>query len=72
MPMVEVLYVRDEPLSVERKRAFVEEAVSIFLEELGTPPARLRLTFEHVTPEDSKVGLVDEAALNRGRDRRAT
>lgn len=58
--MVEVLYVRDEPLPVERRRTFVEKAMSIFREELGTPPARLRLTFQHVEPEDSKVGLIDE------------
>lgn len=60
MPMVEVLYVKDEPISVERKRTFVEKTTSIFREELGTPPARLRLTFQHVEPEDSKVGLIDE------------
>lgn len=58
--MVEILYVKDEKLSVERKRSFVEKAMSIFREELGTPPARLRLTFQYVEPEDSKVGLIDE------------
>jgi phenylpyruvate tautomerase PptA (4-oxalocrotonate tautomerase family) len=63
MPMVEVLYVKDEPLSVERKRTFVEKAIKVFREELGTPPARLRLTFQHVEPEDSKVGLIDEVEV---------
>lgn len=64
MPLVEVLYVRDEPLPLERKRAFVERAMMIFREELGTPPARLRLTFQHVEPEDSKVGLIGEAEVD--------
>lgn len=60
MPMVEVIYVKDEPLSKERKRAFVEEATRVFNEELGTPPPRLRMVFQHVEPEDSKLGLADE------------
>lgn len=60
MPMVEVLYVKDEPLPDERKCSFVEQAVSIFREELGTPPTRLRLIFQHVEPNDSKLGLIDE------------
>lgn len=63
--MVEVLYVRDEPLSAERKRTFLEKAIKIFREELETPQARLRLTFQHVEPEDSKVGLIDEVGEHR-------
>ena len=59
MPMVEVIYVRDEPLPRERKRAFVEKATRVFNEELGTPPPRLRMVFQHVEPEDSKFGLAD-------------
>lgn len=65
MPMVEVIYVRDEPLETERKRAFVEKATQVFEEELGTPPPRLRLVFQHIEPEDSKLGLMDEAAERR-------
>lgn len=59
MPMVEVHYVKDEPLDMERKRAFVERTVRVFGEELDTPPERLRLIFQHIEAEDSKVGLVD-------------
>lgn len=61
MPMVEVIYVREEPLEKERKRAFVERATRVFNEELGTRPPSLRMIFQHVQPEDSKLGLVDEA-----------
>lgn len=67
MPMVEVLYVRNEPLNVERKRAFVKEVEEIFQEELGTPLERLRLVFQYIEPEDSKIGLVERAgAENKG------
>lgn len=59
MPMIEVVYVKDEPLKKERKTAFVEKAVGVFNEEIGTPPPRLRVVFQHVKPEDSKHGLVD-------------
>lgn len=59
MPMVEVLYVRDEPLSVERRRAFAKEAEKILQEELGTPPGRMRLFLQHTQPEESRVGLID-------------
>ena len=69
MPMIEVLYVGDEPLGVERKRAFVEEAEKILQEELGTPPERLRLVFQHVEPEDSKIGLVNRAGAENEADR---
>jgi phenylpyruvate tautomerase PptA (4-oxalocrotonate tautomerase family) len=69
MPMVEVLYVRNEPLNVERKRAFVKEMEEIFQEELGTPPERLRLVFQHIEPEDSKIGLEDKAGAENKEDR---
>lgn len=59
MPMVEVLYVRDEPLNVERKRAFAREAERVLEEELGTPRGRMRLFFQHTRPEDSRAGLLD-------------
>ena len=57
--MVEVIYVGDRPLEEEPKRALVEKATRIFDEELGTPPPRLRVIFQHVAPENSKLGLVD-------------
>lgn len=60
MPMVEVLYVSREPLGRESKRSFTEKAVRVFNEELGTAPSSLRLVFQHVEPEDSKFGLVDQ------------
>ena len=59
MPMIEVVYVKDEPLKKERKMAFDEKAVGVFNEELGTSPPRLRVVFQQVKPEDSKHGLLD-------------
>jgi phenylpyruvate tautomerase PptA (4-oxalocrotonate tautomerase family) len=59
MPLLEVLYASDEPLSLERKRAFAREAVAIFHEVLGTPPGRLRLVIHHLKPDDS-LGLLEE------------
>lgn len=63
--MVEVIYVKDEPVEKGRKRAFVEKATRVFSEELGTKPPSLRMVFTHVEPEDSKLGLVDEALYPR-------
>jgi len=62
MPMIEVLYVRDEPLNAGRKRAFAREAERILEEELGTPPGRMRLFFQHTRPEDSRTGLLDRSS----------
>jgi phenylpyruvate tautomerase PptA (4-oxalocrotonate tautomerase family) len=59
MPLLEVVYAREEPLPVEQRRAFAREAVEIFREVLGTPPGRLRLAFYYLEPEDS-LGLLDE------------
>ena len=60
MPMLEVIYERDEPLDPERKRAFARAAVAAFGAVIGTPPGRLRLAFRHVAPEDG-LGLLREA-----------
>lgn len=38
MPLLEVVYVREEPLPVEQRRAFAREVVEIFRKVLGTPP----------------------------------
>lgn len=67
MPLVEVLYSSEKPLETERKRAFAEEAERVLGEVLGTPPGRMRLAFQHLTPEDS-LGLLEkpEATANRG------
>jgi phenylpyruvate tautomerase PptA (4-oxalocrotonate tautomerase family) len=59
MPMLEVIYTRSEPLSREQKRAFCEEAVTIFAEVLGTPPGRLRLVMQQLRPSDSIEVLED-------------
>lgn len=59
MPLLEVLYASDEPLSLDRKRAFTREAVDIFHEVLGTPPGRLRLVIQHLKPDDS-LGLLED------------
>lgn len=61
MPMIEVLYVRDEPLNTERKRAFAREAEKILKDELGTPPGRMRLFFQYTRPEDSRTDLLDRS-----------
>ncbi len=60
MPLLEILYSREEPLPVERRRAFAREAVEIFREVLGTPPGRLRLAFYYLDPEDS-LDLLDDS-----------
>ena len=59
MPMLEVVAMREEPLSLEAKRAFARAAVEIFREVLGTPPGRLQLAFFHLRPDDS-LGLLAE------------
>ncbi|GBD15657.1 hypothetical protein HRbin26_00548 [bacterium HR26] len=60
MPLLEVVYAREEPLPLEQRRAFAREAVEIFREVLGTPPGRLRLAFYYLEPEES-LGLLDES-----------
>ena len=65
MPMLEVIYERDEPLDPARKRAFARAAVAAFGAVLGTPPGRLRLAFRHVAPEDG-LGLLREAEATDG------
>jgi phenylpyruvate tautomerase PptA (4-oxalocrotonate tautomerase family) len=59
MPLLEVIYTSDEPLPLDRKRAFAREAVAIFHEVLGTPPGRLRLVIHHLKPDDS-LGLLED------------
>jgi len=59
MPLLEVLYAGEEPLSQDCKRAFAREAVAIFHEVLGTPPGRLRLVIHQLKPDDS-LGLLDD------------
>ena len=59
MPLLEVIYTGDEPLPLDRKRAFAREAVAIFHEVLGTPPGRLRLVIHHLKPDDS-LGLLED------------
>jgi phenylpyruvate tautomerase PptA (4-oxalocrotonate tautomerase family) len=59
MPLLEVIYTSDEPLPLDRKRAFAREVVAIFHEVLGTPPGRLRLVIHHLKPDDS-LGLLED------------
>ncbi|MFN3337055.1 MAG: tautomerase family protein [Thermomicrobium sp.] len=59
MPMLEIVVARKEPLAIEHKRAFAQEAVEIFRTVLGTPPGRLRLAVYELRPEDS-LGLLEE------------
>jgi phenylpyruvate tautomerase PptA (4-oxalocrotonate tautomerase family) len=71
MPLLEVIYTSDEPLPLDRKRAFAREAVAIFHEVLGTPPGRLRLVIHHLKPDDS-LGLLedgDAGEASQGTDR---
>lgn len=58
MPLIEVLYSREEPLDRESKRAFAEEAVRVFREVLDTPPGRLRLAFHYLDPDDTLPALL--------------
>jgi hypothetical protein len=60
MPLLEVLYAAEEPLPLERRRAFAREAFAIFQEVLGTPPGRLRLVIHHLPPDDSQGLLADD------------
>ncbi len=59
MPMLEIIIARAEPLVLQQKRAFAQEAVEIFRTVLGTPPGRLRLAFYELRPEDS-LGLLED------------
>ncbi len=61
MPMMEVVYVRVEPLEEERKRAFAREAFEIAQEVLGTKRPQFRLTYTHVEPENSHAYLLEQA-----------
>lgn len=65
MPLLEVIYTGDEPLPLDRKRAFAREAVAIFHEVLGTPPGRLRLVIHHLQPDDS-LGLLEDGDAGEG------
>lgn len=60
MPMIEVVYARDESLDLEKKKSFAKEAEQILQEVLGTPPGRMRLAFYHLLPEDS-LGLLEQS-----------
>lgn len=62
MPLLEVLYAAEEPLPLERRRAFAREAVAIFQEVLGTPPGRLRLSIHRLHPDESLGLLADDKA----------
>ncbi|MCS7290178.1 MAG: hypothetical protein NZ699_13695 [Roseiflexus sp.] len=64
MPLLEVLYAAEEPLPLERRRAFAREAVAIFQEVLGTPPGRLRLVIHRLHPDDS-LGLLAEDEIDQ-------
>lgn len=59
MPMLEILYSREQPLDEERKRDFARRAEEILGEVVGTPPGRMRLAFYHLAPEDS-LGLLEK------------
>ncbi|WP_201738530.1 hypothetical protein [Thermus thermamylovorans] len=43
MPMLEVLVIREKPLTQEERKALRWEAETIFQEVLGTPKGRLRV-----------------------------
>lgn len=63
MPMIEVLHSSEKPLERE-KRAFAKEAERV-LEEVLAHPGRMRLTFQHLPPEDS-LGLLAEGGPTAG------
>jgi phenylpyruvate tautomerase PptA (4-oxalocrotonate tautomerase family) len=60
MPMLEVLYVREEPFQLEQKRAFTREAQAIIQEVLKVRAEQIRLVFEYIGPEDGHVALLGE------------
>ncbi len=59
MPMLEVFYSSDQPLSREQKRAFAAAASDIFQRIIGTPPGRLQLMIRVLEREDTLAILDD-------------
>lgn len=60
MPMLQVLYVREEPFEYEQKRAFTRDALAIIQDVLKVRPEQMRLVFEHIAPENGHVALLRE------------
>ena len=60
MPMLEVLYVKEEPFQYEQKRAFTRDAVAIIQDVLKVRPEQIRLVFEYIAPENGYVALLGE------------
>jgi phenylpyruvate tautomerase PptA (4-oxalocrotonate tautomerase family) len=60
MPMLEVLYVKEEPFQYEQKRAFTHAAVATIQDVLKVKVEQVLLVFEHIAPEDCHVALLRE------------
>jgi phenylpyruvate tautomerase PptA (4-oxalocrotonate tautomerase family) len=60
MPMLEVLYVKEEPFQLEQKRAFTRAAVAIIQEVLKVRAEQVRLVFEYIAPENGHIALLKE------------
>lgn len=58
MPMLEVFYSGDRPPDRTRKQAFAAEASAIFQRVIGTPPGRLQLIIQIVSPENA-LAVID-------------
>lgn len=57
MPLLEVLLASTTAPTRQQKRAFAAAIQLIFAEELGTPPATLRLAITHLAVEDT-IGVL--------------
>lgn len=70
MPMTEILYSSEKPLETEKKHTFAKEAERVLEEVLGTPPGRMRLSLQHLSPEDSLGLLAEREATAAGRSQK--
>ncbi len=60
MPMLEVLRSATDRLEARKKRAFVQEAITIFQEVIGTPPGRLRIFILEIPQDEDRGEMVTD------------
>jgi phenylpyruvate tautomerase PptA (4-oxalocrotonate tautomerase family) len=58
--MVEVLRSTTDRLEARKKRAFVQEAITIFQEVIGTPPGRLRIFILEIPLDEDRGETVTD------------
>ena len=60
MPMIEVVYVREQPFALADKQAFAREALDAVQDALGVTRPQVRMRFEHTVPDDALSSLLGE------------